>query len=80
MPWDYIELSPLLKQRNILLLERDVSYLNTRCFIKSASIDQDLTKVTDNNRNDFVNAINSLKANGGTCLGTGLMRGMDVSI
>ena len=33
--------------------------------------------MNDTSRDIFVNGINSLKAKGGTCLGDGLMRGMD---
>ena len=32
------------------------------------------------NRNDFVDAIDKLDASGKTCLGAGLMNGMDVSL
>ena len=45
-----------------------------------AIVDKDIVKVTDSNREVFASVINSLIANGGTCLGTGLMKGMDVSI
>ena len=45
-----------------------------------ARVDKPIAKVTDNNREVFESVINSLKPNGrGTCLGTGLMKGMDVS-
>ena len=33
--------------------------------------------MNDTTRETFVTAINSLKAKGGTCLGDGLMKGMD---
>ena len=35
-------------------------------------------EVTDSSRDVFVNAINNLKPDGGTCLGDGIMKGMDV--
>ena len=33
--------------------------------------------MNDTTRDTFVNAINRLRADGGTCLGDGLMKGMD---
>ena len=44
----------------------------------SAQENKPLTKVTSENRNVFVDVINALKVGGGTCLGLGLMKGMDV--
>ena len=44
----------------------------------SAQENKPLTEVTSENRNVFVDVINSLKVGGGTCLGLGLMKGMDV--
>ena len=41
----------------------------------SASEDMPLTKVTKDNRNDFVVKIDGLLPKGGTCLGNGLMKG-----
>ena len=35
-------------------------------------------EVTDSSRDVFVNAINNLNPDGGTCLGDGIMKGMDV--
>ena len=49
-------------------------------FSYGTSIDLPLTEVADNNRKKFLDAIDILRANGGTCMGDGLMRGMDVSI
>ena len=46
----------------------------------SATEDMPLTKITDSNRQTFVNAIERLNPNGGTCLGNGIMKGMDVSL
>ena len=72
-----------VKQSSTRWIKYDVANgteIGITSFSTDTSINQDLKKVTDNNRNDFVNAINSLEAKGGTCLGTGLMRGMDVSI
>ena len=49
-------------------------------FENTARMDKPLTPVSDSNREQFASVINNLKADGGTCLGTGLMKGMDVSI
>ena len=43
----------------------------------TASADVSLRAVNDTTRDTFVNAINRLRADGGTCLGDGLMKGMD---
>ena len=48
-------------------------------FSSSASVDKDIIELTDQNREEFVHTIDSLKADGGTCMGDGLMKGMDVS-
>ena len=45
-----------------------------------ASEIQSLQKISDENRNIFVNAINDLEADGGTCLGEGLKQGLIVKI
>ena len=45
-----------------------------------ASEIQPLQKISDENRNIFVNAINDLEADGGTCLGEGLKQGLIVNI
>ena len=45
-----------------------------------ASEIQPLQKISDENRNIFVNAINNLEADGGTCLGEGLKQGLIVNI
>ena len=45
-----------------------------------ASEIQSLQKISDENRNIFVNAINDLEADGGTCLGEGLKQGLIVNI
>ena len=45
----------------------------------SATEDMPLTAITDSNRQTFLNKIESLNPNGGTCLGNGIMKGMDVS-
>ena len=39
-----------------------------------------LKEVNETSRDKFVSAINSLNPGGGTCLGNGIMRGMDVSL
>ena len=39
-----------------------------------------LKEVNETSRVAFVSAINSLNPGGGTCLGNGIMRGMDVSL
>jgi calcium-activated chloride channel regulator 4 len=72
-----------LKQSSTRWIEYDVTngtQIGLASFSSAASKDKDLTKVDDNNRQDFVKVINDLKPNGGTCLGLGLMKGMDVSI
>ena len=46
----------------------------------SATEDMPLTAITDSNRQTFLNKIESLRPNGGTCLGNGIMKGMDVSL
>ena len=45
-----------------------------------ASEIQSLQKISDENRNIFVNAIKDLEADGGTCLGEGLKQGLIVKI
>ena len=45
----------------------------------SATEDMPLTAITDSNRQTFLDRIYSLNPNGGTCLGNGIMKGMDVS-
>ena len=72
-----------LKQSSIRWIEYDVTegtQIGLTSFSASASIDKDIAKVDDTNRQEFVNAINYLRPNGGTCLGLGLMKGMDVSV
>ena len=72
-----------LKQSSTRWIEYDVTngtQIGLASFSSAASKDKDLTMVDDNNRQDFVKVINDLKPNGGTCLGLGLMKGMDVSI
>ena len=39
-----------------------------------------LTNVTDSNRDSIADIIDNLKMHGGTCLGNGLMQGMDVRL
>ena len=45
----------------------------------STEVVVDLKEVIDSNRDEFVQAINGLKPGGGTCLGDGITKGMDVS-
>ena len=71
-----------LKQSSIRWITYDVkngTEIGITSFSDNTKVDKALTKVTDINRNEFVDAINKLRANGGTCLGDGLMKGMDVS-
>jgi hypothetical protein len=70
-----------LKQSSIRWIQYDVAIgtnIGLTSFSTSASMDKDITKVTDSNRQEFINTINALNPNGGTCLGDGLMKGMDV--
>ena len=46
-------------------------------YSSSATEDVPSRAVNDTTRDIFVNAINSMKPKGGTCLGDGLMKGMD---
>ena len=39
-----------------------------------------LQTVSYENKAEFIDAINKLKADGGTCLGTGLLQGLKVGI
>ena len=71
-----------LQQSAIRWLKYDVkngTKIGITSFSDSASQDKALTKLTESNRQDFVDKIGSLKPNRGTCLGKGLMKGMDVS-
>lgn len=71
-----------LQQSSTRWLEFDVeegTKVGIVSFSSSTSEDKSLTAVTDNNRQAFIDAINRLKADGGTCLGAGLITGMDVS-
>ena len=71
-----------LQQSAIRWLKYDVkngTKIGITSFSDSASQDKALIKLTESNRQDFVDVIGSLKPNGGTCLGKGLMKGMDVS-
>ena len=70
-----------LKQSSTRWIEYDVTegtQIGLTSFSTSASMDKNITKVTDINRQEFINTINALAPNGGTCLGDGLMKGMDV--
>ena len=60
----------------------NVVFLNEKkkFFRDVASEIQSLQKVTNENRNIFVNAIDDLDAEGGTCLGEGLKQGLIVNI
>ena len=72
-----------LQQSAIRWLRYDVkngTQIGITSFENSASRDKALTKLTEKNRQEFVDVIDRLKPNGGTCLGKGLMKGMDVSI
>ena len=71
-----------LKQSTIRWIQYNVAdgtQIGITSFSTSASQDKSLTKVDENNRNDFVDVIYNIVPNGGTCLGLGLMKGMDVS-
>ena len=71
-----------LKQSSTRWIEYDVdvgTQIGITSFSTQASMDKALTKVTDANRDSFINTIYGLNPNGGTCLGLGLMKGMDVS-
>ena len=71
-----------LKQSSTRWIEYDVpvgTKIGLTSFSVQASMDKNLTKVDDTNRQEFVDVINKLRPNGGTCLGLGLMKGMDVS-
>ena len=72
-----------LKQSSTRWIEYDVAIgtqIGLTSFSTTASMDKNITKVNDINRQDFINIINGLQPNGGTCLGFGLMKGMDVSV
>lgn len=69
-----------LKQSSIKWVKYDIkdgSYLGITSFSSSASEQKPLTKIDSGSRGRLVAAINGLNANGGTCLGNGLMQGMD---
>ena len=71
-----------LKQSSIRWIQYDVTdgtQIGITSFSSSASVDKSLTRVDESNRNDFVDVIYNIVPNGGTCLGLGLMKGMDVS-
>ena len=71
-----------LQQSSTRWIEYDVpigTNLGLTSFSDKASKDKNLTKVEDANRQEFVDIINGLRPNGATCLGLGLMKGMDVS-
>ena len=57
----------------------DGTQIGITSFSTAASVDKSLTKVDENNRNDFVDVIYNIVPDGNTCLGLGLMKGMDVS-
>ena len=70
-----------LKQSSIRWIQYNVAdgtQIGITSFSSDSSVDKSLTRVDESNRNEFVNAINNLRPNGGTCLGSGLMKGMDV--
>ena len=76
------EINCPLKQSSIRWIRYDVingTQIGITSFESTARLDKVLTKVSDNNREEFVSVLDRLNANGGTCLGTGLMKGMDVS-
>ena len=71
-----------LKQSSTRWIEYDVpvgTKIGLTSFSSQASSDKVLTKVDDTNRQEFVSVINNLRPDGGTCLGLGLTKGMDVS-
>ena len=43
-------------------------------------VDVPLQTLSYENKNEFLDAIKDLKADGGTCLGTGLLQGLKVGI
>ena len=70
-----------LKQSSIRWIQYDVAdgtQIGITSFSSDSSVDKSLTRVDESNRNAFVDTINNLRPNGGTCLGSGLMKGMDV--
>ncbi len=70
-----------LKQSTTRWIKYDLdvgTYLAVTSFSSDFATNKRLTAVTDANRNEFVAAVESLVSNGGTCLGLGLMEGMDV--
>ena len=75
------ELYVLSKIENPFLLSNNL--LVSSFFIlpnsSSTEVVVDLKEVIDSNRDEFVQAINDLDPNGKTCLGDGIMKGMDVS-
>ena len=70
-----------LKQSTIHWIQYDVAdgtQIGITSFSSDSKVDKSLTRVDENNRNDFADVINNLRPQGGTCLGSGLMKGMDV--
>ena len=70
-----------LKQSTIHWIQYDVAdgtQIGITSFSSDSKVDKTLTRVDESNRNEFVNVINNLRPEGGTCLGLGLMKGMDV--
>ena len=71
-----------LKQSSIRWIQytvADGTQVGITSFSTTASVDKSLIRVDESNRNDFIEVINNIRPNGGTCLGLGLMKGMDVS-
>ena len=71
-----------LKQSSTRWIQYDVAIgtqIGITSFSTTTSMDKNITKVEDSNRQDFVDVISNLLPKGGTCLGDGLMKGMDVS-
>ena len=71
-----------LKQSSIRWINYEVedgTKIGIVSFSDSATIGQNLQAISDANRPQFVKTINDLNAKGGTCLGDGIMKGMDVS-
>ena len=70
-----------LKLSSIRWIQNDVAVgtqIGITSFSSDSKVDKSLTRVDENNRNDFADVINNLRPDGGTCLGSGLMKGMDV--
>ena len=71
-----------LKQSSKRWISYDVTNgteIGITSFSSNTRVDKKLTKVTNTNKQGFLDAIDGIDSDGGTCLGAGLMLGMDVS-